>query len=103
MTTHLKTIIMKVHNDQLEKILLDAFMGGARYMENGNEDFREWYASRKSKILALGTPEPLAKNKQTESICKQGLCPTDFNGKCFYCNKQIFVKDDTNARDASSR
>tara|TARA_R110000796_G_scaffold201848_2_gene318081 strand:- start:599 stop:847 length:249 start_codon:yes stop_codon:yes gene_type:complete len=27
----------------------------------------------------------------SELLC-EGLCPTDFTGKCFKCGKQVFVK-----------
>ena len=55
---------MKTQNE-LNEILLEAYEAG--YKTGTKEDlipFRIWYEQNESKILALGKPEPLAKNKQ---------------------------------------
>jgi len=91
---------MKVH-DTLKELLEDF----AKFIMNDTEDEELKYDINKflgSNSLALGKPEPLAKNKQTESICCD-LIKHNYSinkiGRCIPCDK---IKD-TNTKDATSR
>lgn len=81
---------MKVHND-LKEILFSAFDAGYKHCEtDANNDFKEWFKDNQNKILALGKPEPLAKNKQTENkhdkfICPNGCGKNGDGGSCYSC------------------
>lgn len=62
---------MQIPTD-LKEILLDCFNHGSLYVLYGGEKtFLDWLEENESKILALGKPEPLAKNKQGENKCPQ--------------------------------
>lgn len=95
---------MKVHNN-LEELLEDFGNTMNKYLFL---EVKEKYIKRlvrsyiSSNSLALGKPEPLAKNKQTESICKEcqdkGFVEYT-ETKAYLCSCQKLK----NAKDATSR
>jgi len=52
-------------------------------------DFAEKYAVKKMNYIPCFTSE-------AEQLC-DGLHSTDWNGKCFKCGKQVFVREDKKA------
>ena len=81
---------MQIGNE-LKEILFDCWKKAQDPFSSNIKigEFEQWYKNNKNKILALGKPEPLAKNKQTENICdendKKTICNNPLSHEC--CNK----------------
>lgn len=80
-------------NTDLKEILFSAFHAGYKHCStDSNSDFIEWLKDNENRILALGKPEPLAKNKQTQEYCECLMPAVQVNGswyECKDCKKQV--------------
>lgn len=61
---------MKINAEQKE-ILYEVFELGRKFEKRygHSENIEDWMKENEDKILALGKPRPLAKNKQTQEHC----------------------------------
>mgnify|MGYP003624489264 CR=1 FL=1 len=79
---------MKVQNE-LKEILRQAFNAGWWYRDSKEiyPNVDDWMEQNQSKILASVEPEPLAKNKDSESICEKCNDHVDYlyDGLCYDC------------------
>lgn len=93
---------MKVHND-LEDLLFDYTTSLLEMVESGNIDsynhVKEFCLNNK---LALGKPEPLAKNKQTQEVFNC-ILSMKIDGKWQQCNTQCKMCKPKNRANATSR
>lgn len=93
----------------IKEILSECFKAGqlSRHNYGLKEEvtFDMWLKENEDKILALGKPEPLAKNKQTENsfLCDMEFTLGDGNkckNECITCRNNRLENE---CRDATSR
>jgi len=83
---------MQIENE-LKEILLDCWNNGSCYiLYNKEKTFLDWLEENESKILALGKPEPLAKNKQIQKVCIDGKPHNHHILYCSECNQWVSSK-----------
>lgn len=93
---------MKIENE-LKEILQIFYADGRVDGALGLYQFDEALNEHKSKILALGKPEPLAKNKQTQMFCEK--CEKTFESYlirpltlCGSCSDELAKQVDATSR-----